>query len=67
MLLYVRKVWVVTGAVLKILEGFHHKVDKRILGMMEKLVADRTWDYPPVVTALEAAGLYPIQEYICRQ
>ena len=67
MLLYVRKSWVVTGAVLKILEGFHHQVDRRILGMMEKIVADRTWEYPPLVTALEAAVLYPIQEYIFRQ
>ena len=25
------------------------------------------WEYPPVVVALEAAGLHPIMEYIRRQ
>ena len=29
--------------------------------------AGREWWYPPVMDALEAAGLYPIVEYIRRQ
>ena len=66
MLLYVRKSWVVMGAKLKILEGFHHRAARQIVGMMAKWVADRTWEYPPVMAALEAAGLYPIHEYISR-
>ena len=58
---------VVTGATLKIMEGFHHRVSRRIAGMTEKCVTDGTWEYTPVVADLEAAGLYPIQEYIWRQ
>ena len=30
-------------------------------------MADREWEYPPMVAAIEAAGLYPIQEYIWRR
>ena len=49
---------------LKVLEGFHHRSERRITAMTERRVANGEWEYPPVVTALEAAGLHPIQEYI---
>ena len=29
--------------------------------------ADREWEYPPVVVAMDAAGLHPIREYIRRR
>ena len=63
-LLYGRNIWVVTGAMLNILEGFHHRAAIQIVGMTAKCVAGGMWKYPPVVAALEAAGLYPIQGYI---
>ena len=66
-LLYVRKILVVMGAMLNIMEGFHHRAAIRIAGMMEKRVADGTWEYPPVVAAIKAVGLYPMKEYIRRQ
>ena len=66
-LLYGSESWVVTGAVLRVLEGFHHFESMRITGMAGKRVTDREWEYPPVVAALEAAGLHSIQEYICRR
>ena len=42
-LLYGSKSWVVTEAMLKILEGFHHRAARRIAGMMVKRVADGMW------------------------
>ena len=41
-LLYIREIWVVMGAILKILEGFHHRSTRRIAGMTAKHVADGT-------------------------
>ena len=38
-LLYVRESWVVTGDMLKVLEGFHHWETQRITGMTAKLGA----------------------------
>ena len=50
---YGRKSWVVKGVMLKILAGFHHQSAIRIAGMTGKRVADGTWEYTPVVSALE--------------
>ena len=47
------KSWMVKGVMLKILAGFHHRSAIRIAGMTGKHVADGTWEYPPVVSALE--------------
>ena len=52
---------------MKILDGFHHRVARRIGGIRAKRVADGTWEYPPVVAAIKAVGLYPMKEYIRRQ
>ena len=49
MLLYGSKSWVITGAMLKLLEGFHRRMVRQITGMMTKCVLDREWEYPPVV------------------
>ena len=38
-LLYGSKRWVMTGEMLKVLEGFHHQSTPRITGMTEKLWA----------------------------
>ena len=65
-LLYGSKSWVVTEAMLKILEGFHHQAVSWIAGMMAKRAADGAWEYPLAVAVKEAVGLYPIQEYIWR-
>ena len=39
-LLYGCKIWVVTGDMFKVLEGFHHRVYRYITGMEAKRVAD---------------------------
>jgi hypothetical protein len=66
-LLYGCKAWTVTPRMLRVLEGFHHKVARRISGKMARQTANGTWYYPPLRTALEEAGLFPIQEYIRRR
>ena len=42
----------VTGETLEVLEGFNHQADIKITGMTSKYVADREWEYPPVVVVL---------------
>ena len=39
-LLYVSEIWVVKGAMLKVVEGVFHQAARRITGVTEKLVAD---------------------------
>ena len=56
-----------TGEILKVLEGFRHRAERRITGMMETRGAGREWEYPSVVAAMEAAGLHPIREYSRRR
>ena len=64
---YGRKIWVVTGDMLKVLEGFHHREAQRITGMTVKPGEGGEGEYLSVVEALEAAGLHPIGVYIRRQ
>ena len=45
-LLYGSESWVVTGAMLKVLEGFHHRTSRRIAGMTAWNAEDREWEYP---------------------
>ena len=52
------------GAMLKVLEGFQYRAARPIMGMTATCGASGEWEYPPVVEALEAAGLQPIMEYI---
>ena len=66
-LLYGRESWVVTGGVIKVLKGFHYRASRRITGMTAIRGAGGEWGYPPVVVALEAAGLHSIMEYIRRR
>ena len=61
------EIWVVTGEMQKVLEGFHHRVARHIVGMMSTRGAARDWEYPPVVTSMESSGLHPIREYIRRR
>ena len=57
---------VVTGDILKVLKGFHHRAVRRITGMTETRGAGRDWEYPPVAAAMKAVRLHPIEEYIGR-
>ena len=66
-LLYGSTSEVETGENLKVLEGFQHWAAIQIMEISVKYVADREWEYPLVVAALEAAGLHSIQGYIQRR
>ena len=48
-ILYGRESWVVTGEMLKVLEGFHHRASRQITGMTEKYGAGGEWYHPTVV------------------
>ena len=51
-LLYGSKSWVVTGDMLKVLEGFHHQTAWRITEMTAKRGAGGEWKYFLVVEAM---------------
>ena len=55
------------GEIIKVLEGFHHRSSRQITGMAATHGVGGECQYPPVVAALEAAGLHPIMEYIRRR
>ena len=65
-LLYGIEIWVTTGDMLKVLEGFHHREARRTMGMAKTHGAGGEWEYPPVVAEMEAAGIHPIRDYIRR-
>ena len=54
-LLYISEIWVVMGEMLKALEGFHHRIARRITGMTAQSITGRGWEWPPVAEALETA------------
>ena len=66
-LLYGREVWVVNGEMLKVLTEFHHRVARRITGMMAKHGAGGEGEYPLLVEGMEAMEIHPIRVYIKRQ
>ena len=47
-LLYGIDIWVVTGATLIVLEGFHHQVARKILVKIAWYAGDSGWECPPV-------------------
>jgi hypothetical protein len=64
-LLYGCETWTVTAQVLKVLEGFHHRVARRLSGKRPYyLPGEDRWVYPPIAEALAGASLYPIARYV---
>ena len=49
-----------------VLEGFHHRVNWRLLGMTEIRGRNGEWEHPLVAMALVVTGLWKIQEYVGR-
>jgi hypothetical protein len=62
-LLYSCECWTITPQLLKILEGFHKRVLRRITGKMPKRVHG-VWVYPPIGEVLARAKMDPIEVYI---
>ena len=52
---------------LKVMEGFHQRAARRIMGMTATRGTGKECDYPPVVAEMEAAGIHLIREYIRKQ
>ena len=50
----------------KELTGFHHRVERRMAGMVPKHQPDGTWSYPPIRAAMAMVGLEEIGVYIAR-
>ena len=46
MLLYGRKIWLVTEEMLKVLTGLHHWEEQGVTGMTARCGAGGEWDYP---------------------
>ena len=64
-LLFGSETWVVSDAMRKALEGFHHRVARQLTGKQPRyLPAEDRWVYPPIAEALEEAGLYTMEEYL---
>ena len=59
-ILYGSEIWVVTGAILKALEGFHHRTARWITEITAARGAGVQWEYPPVVVAMKDAVIHPI-------
>ena len=51
-LIYGIQSWVVMVAVLKVMEGFHHQVARRILGKTSQRNVDGEYKWPPVADAV---------------
>jgi hypothetical protein len=70
-LLYGSESWVLTKPMIKKLQSFHRRCARYITGMHirpnDPNDLDGEWTYPPTATVLEAAGLWPILEYIRRR
>ena len=56
--------WVLTPRFEKSLEGFHHRMVRRMAGMGPKLQQYGTWVYTPIGAVLATVGLEEIGVYI---
>ena len=66
-LLHGCETWTITDSVIKVLEGFHHRIARRISGETAFRVGDNQWECPPIEEALEEAGLWTMRECIRRR
>ena len=52
---------------MKVLEGFHHRISRRIIEKTSWRFREEGWECPPTEEVLDAEGMYPIQEYVQNQ
>ena len=57
----------VMDAMMPMLEGFHHMIERRILGMTARKVNVREWKWALVDAALEVTDIWQIREYARRR
>ena len=66
-LLYGSESWVVTDAIMIMLEGFYHRIDKQIAGMIERKIDGGEWEWTLVDLTLDTTGIWPLRGYMSRQ
>ena len=67
-LLFGSETWNLNSTMLKTLQGFHHRIARRLSRRMPRFLPEEDkWEYPPIEEALSIAGLYPIEIYISRR
>ena len=62
-LLYGRKVWVVTDEIMTMIEGFHYSITRQIAGMTAKKGDGGELEWDLVDASLDITGLCLIREY----
>ena len=56
-LLYGSEIWLVTDLIMNVLEGFHHRIAIRIMGMTARRGDGGGWEWALVDTGMEVTGL----------
>ena len=65
-LLYGRKIWVVTDTMAEVLEGFNHRVERRIERTTERNGNGGEWEWDLLETEWYTTGIFSIREYVMR-
>ena len=65
-LLYGSEIWVVTDTMMTVLEGFHHRIARCVLGITARWGNGGEWEWASVDAKLEATGIWLIREYMRR-
>ena len=66
-LLFGSETWVISPAMLRTLEGFHHRIARQISGHKPEKLESGEWCYQPREEAREACGLRTMEEYISQR
>ena len=66
-LIYRRESWIVTEAMIKVVELFHHWRDQRIAEKSSRKFGEEGWEWSSVVEALGKEKMWPMKEYTCRR
>ena len=61
-IMYGRKIWVVTVAMMMVLGGFHHSIAIQVAGMLARRGDGGEWEWASVDAALEVTRIWPIRE-----
>ena len=66
-LLFILETWVMTPRMGRSLGEFQHRVDRCIIFRKTKRQADGSWEYLPMETTMEDAGLEDMVEYVLKR
>ena len=66
-ILYGSEIWVAMDVTMTVLEGFQHRISRRIVGMTVRRGDGGEWEWVSVDTALEVTWIFPTREYVRRR